>query len=106
MFPVKYVDTTDSFKLSYPQARSLIANRIKDARLNSGLSQEDVAQKLHISQSSYSRMERGILAPDCAQIRVLSGLYGMSILWLLGFPNFVIDATQSSSSSSARISSS
>lgn len=95
---VKYIDTTDSMKLSHRQARSLIASRIKDARLNSGLSQEDVAQVLHISQSSYSRMERGILAPDCAQIRVLSGLYGMSILWLLGFPNLVIDATQSSSS--------
>lgn len=100
MFPLKYVDKTDSLKLSYPQAQALIASRIKGARLDGGLSQEDVAKELHISQSSYSRMERGILAPDCAQIRVLSGLYGMSILWLLGMPNFVVNAAQSSSSSS------
>jgi len=100
MFFMKYVDKADTLKLSYPQARALIASRIKDARLNSGLSQEDVAKQLHISQSSYSRMERGILAPDCAQIRVLSGMYNLSILWLLGMPNYLVCFDQSSSSSS------
>lgn len=74
---------------------------MKEARLNSGLKQSDVAKELNISQSTYSRMEQGILAPDCAQIRVLSGLYSLSILWLLGMPNFLIYANQSSSSSSS-----
>jgi len=39
-------------------------------------------------------MERGLLSPDCAQIRVLSGLHGISILWLLGMPNFVVTAAR------------
>jgi len=85
---------------SYREAKATIAKRIKEARLNSGLKQADVAQELSVSQSTYSRMEQGLLAPDCAQIRVLSGLHGVSILWLLGMPNFLVYADQSSSSSS------
>ena len=76
------------------EARREIASRIREARLQSGLKQCDVAEELNISQSTYSRMERGVLAPDCAQIRVLSGLHGISILWLLGMPNFVVNAAR------------
>jgi len=79
----------DVLKMPHFQARQLIAQRVKDARLNSGLSQKDVADVLHISQSSYSRMERAALAPDCVQIRTLSGLYGISVLWLMGYPSFI-----------------
>jgi transcriptional regulator with XRE-family HTH domain len=81
-------------------AKKEIASRIKEARLQSGLSQRNVAEVLNLSQSSYSRIERGVLVPDCAQIRVLSGLHGVSILWLLGMPNYFVYADQSSSSSS------
>lgn len=83
------------------EAKRKIASRIRDARLQSGLKQSDVADALNVSQSSYSRMERGILSPDVAQIRVLSGLHGVSILWLLGMPNYFVYADQSSSSSSS-----
>ena len=81
----------DVLKMPHQQARLLIASRIKEARLNSGLSQKDVAQALHTSQSSYSRMERAELAPDCVQIRTLSGLYGISVLWLIGYPSFILN---------------
>jgi len=81
----------DVLKMPHQQARLLIASRIKEARLNSGLSQKDVAQALHTSQSSYSRMERAELAPDCVQIRTLSGLYGISVLWLMGYPSFILN---------------
>ena len=70
----------DVLKMPHQQARLLIAERIKEARLNSGLSQKDVAEILHISQSSYSRIERATVPPDCVQIRTLSGLYGISVL--------------------------
>jgi len=82
----------DVLKMPHQQARLLIASRIKEARLNSGLSQKDVANALHTSQSSYSRMERAELAPDCVQIRTLSGLYGISVLWLMGYPSFIVNA--------------
>ncbi len=87
-------------RLTYKQARLAIANRIKEARLDAGLTQDDIAKELSISQSSYSRIESGKAAPDCAQIRVLSGLYGLSILWLLGMPSYFAYAQSSSSSSS------
>lgn len=86
--------------IPYQEAKREIALRIRDARLQSGLKQSDVAEVLNISQSSYSRMERGILTPDAAQIRTLSGLHGASILWLLGMPNYFVYIDQSSSSSS------
>jgi transcriptional regulator with XRE-family HTH domain len=91
---------------SYAMAKKEIASRIREARLQSGLNQRNVAEALSLSQSSYSRIERGVLVPDCAQIRVLSGLHGVSILWLLGMPNYFVYADQSSSSSSSRISAS
>ena len=91
----------DVLKMPHLEARKTIADRIKEARLNSGLSQRDIAKELHISQSSYSRIERGTLPPDCAQIRVLSGLHGVSILWLMGMPSYFVYADQSSSSSSS-----
>lgn len=99
MFLVK--SNADVLKMPHQEARALIACRIKEARLNSGLSQDDVAKALHISQSSYSRIERGLLAPDCVQIRTLSGLYELSVLWLMGYPSFILNARQSSSSSSS-----
>ncbi len=88
-------------KLPHPQRRLLIASRLKDAREQSGLSQRYVARQLHIGQSTYCRIERGESEPSAVQIATLSGLYGLSVLWLLGMPNFVVNAAQSSSSSSS-----
>jgi transcriptional regulator with XRE-family HTH domain len=81
---------------SYGAAKKEIASRIKEARVQSGLSQRDVALALSTSQSSYSRIERGVLSPDCGQIRVLSGLYGVSILWLMGMPSYFVYADKPS----------
>jgi ribosome-binding protein aMBF1 (putative translation factor) len=95
------VSRKDKLKLSYVEAKALIAERLRQARLHSGLSQADIAKELHCDQSTISRLESGELAPDCVQIRTLSGLYGISVLWLMGYPSFVVDSSQSSSSSSS-----
>lgn len=89
----------NAFKLPHRARRLLVASRMKDARLHSGLSQRDVAKALCIGASTYSRLERGCSEPSAVQLSTLSGLYGLSVLWLLGMPNFVVNATQSSSSS-------
>lgn len=86
--------------LNHLERRSIVANRIKNARLNAALSQHNVAEVLHISQPTYSRIEKGSSEPSAVQIATLSGLYGLSVLWFLGLPNFVVNAAQSSSSSS------
>ena len=77
------------------ESRQVIGQRMKEARLNCGLSQQDIAQILHCDQTTVSRMERGAISPDCAQIRTLSSVFQLSILYLLGYPTFVVSAISS-----------
>jgi transcriptional regulator with XRE-family HTH domain len=93
--------SVNALRMPHWQRKLVVARRMKDARLNSGLSQRDVARELHIGAATYCRMERGESEPSAVQIATLSGLYGLSVLWLLGMPNFVVNAAQSSSSSSS-----
>ena len=72
------------------ERRLLVATRMRKMRENSGLSQRDVAKELHIGQSTYHRMEKGQSEPSAVQIATLSGLYDVTILWLLGLPNFIV----------------
>ena len=74
------------------ESRQIIGNRLRQARLNCGLSQSDVAKAIHCDQTTISRMERGQISPDCGQVRVLSSLFQLSILYLLGYPIFVVSA--------------
>lgn len=76
------------------ERRALVASRLKDARLNSGLTQRDVAKDLHIGQSTYCRIENGETEPSAVQLATLSGLYGLSVLWLLGMPSFIVNVVR------------
>lgn len=80
--------------MSYVEAKLVIGRRIREARLNCGLSQQDVAEAIFCDQATVSRIERGLVSPDAAQIRVLSGLFQLSVLWLMGYPSFVVHATK------------
>lgn len=90
-----------AIRMPHLERRSLVASRMKELRENSGLSQRGIAKELHISQATYHRIEKGESEPSAIQIATLSGLYGVTVLWLLGLPNFVVNANQSSSSSSS-----
>jgi transcriptional regulator with XRE-family HTH domain len=100
---MRYLVTSRANALRMPhlERRLLVASRMKDARVNSGLSQRDVAEALCIGASTYCRMERGKTEPSAVQLSTLSGLYGLSVLWLLGIPTFIAHSAQSSSSSSS-----
>ena len=78
--------------ITIQESRKIIGDRMKEARLNSGMSQQDIAQILHCDQTTISRMERAEISPDCAQIRTLSSVFQLSILYLLGYPTFVVSA--------------
>jgi transcriptional regulator with XRE-family HTH domain len=78
---------------SIQESRQIIGRRIKEARLNCGMSQQDIAQVLHCDQTTISRIERGLISPDCAEIRLLSSVFQLSILYLMGYPTFVVSAT-------------
>jgi transcriptional regulator with XRE-family HTH domain len=78
---------------SIQESRQIIGQRLKEARLNCGMSQHDIAKALHCDQTTISRMERGLVSPDCAEIRLLSSVFQLSILYLMGYPTFVVSAT-------------
>ena len=79
--------------LSFLEVKELIGSRMREARQESGLSQKNVAEAVFCDHATVSRMERGLVAPDAAQIRMMSGLFQLSVLWLMGYPSFVVHAT-------------
>lgn len=56
-----------------------IGNKIKQLRLTSGLTQEQLASKLNISAQSISKWETGVTLPDITLLPVLSGELGVTI---------------------------
>ena len=58
--------------------------RIRDLREDKELSQEELAQMLHISQTTYSRYETGKLDIPSQTLITLAKFYGVSVDYLLG----------------------
>ena len=60
-----------------------IANRLVELRKKSGLSQEELADKLGISRQSVSKRERAESSPDTDNLICLAKIYGVSLDELL-----------------------
>ena len=61
--------------------------RIRDLREDNDLNQTEVAKKLNVSQSTYSRYENGQLDIPSGILIALSKLYNVSVDYLLGLKN-------------------
>lgn len=59
-------------------------DQIKEARKSARLTQSEVAQKLNITQGTYSQWENGKVRIDGASLQRLADLFGVSIDYLLG----------------------
>ncbi len=57
---------------------------IRDLREDRDLSQSTLAKLLHISQTTYSRYESGVLDIPTAVLIALADYYGTSVDYLLG----------------------
>ena len=55
-----------------------INERLKEMRLNAGMSQEELASKLNVSRQSVSKWETGDSLPDILKLKQLSKLYAVS----------------------------
>jgi transcriptional regulator with XRE-family HTH domain len=86
------ISRSSAVAMSHLERKMIVADRMKQLRENSGLSQRDVARQLHIGQATYHRMEKGQSEPSAVQIATLSSLYGETFLWLLGLPTFIVKA--------------
>ena len=56
-----------------------ISEKLKEARQNSGITQEDVANKIMVSRVTVSHWENGKSLPDIVSLISLSDLYSISL---------------------------
>jgi transcriptional regulator with XRE-family HTH domain len=62
----------------YVEVLSALGRRIRDARVASGLTQEDLAQSLHLSNAYISLIERGDRNPPIATVFAIASVLGVS----------------------------
>jgi len=62
-----------------------LGKRIKEVRIQKGISQEDLAFKAGIEYSQVSRIERGIINTSISQVFVLSQALGVEAYELFKF---------------------
>ncbi len=60
-----------------------LSQKLKNAREQANLSQQDVADSLNISRQSVSKWETGRACPDIDNLAILSELYGVSLDYLI-----------------------
>lgn len=60
-----------------------IGRELKDARISSGLTQKNVAEKINVSRQMISNWENGKSYPDIISVIKLSDLYSISLDRLL-----------------------
>jgi len=58
--------------------------RIRDLRIDRGLTQAQVAEVLHVSQNTYSQYEIGTTRYPLDVVVTLAELYGVSVDYLVG----------------------
>ncbi|MBD5161680.1 MAG: helix-turn-helix domain-containing protein [Oscillibacter sp.] len=63
---------------------------IMTLRAKSGLTQEELAQKVFVTRQAVSRWEAGETVPNTEALKLLSGLFQVSINTLLGSPQQLI----------------
>lgn len=63
---------------------------IYELRTGKGLSQEELAEKVFVTRQAVSRWETGETVPNTETLKLLSGLFDVSINTLLGTPRQLI----------------
>ncbi len=63
---------------------------ILELRTQKGLSQDELAQKVHVTRQAVSRWETGETVPNTETLKLLSKLFDVSINTLLGSPRSLV----------------
>ena len=61
--------------------------KLNAARVNAGLTQEDVAKHIRVSKNTVVNWEKGRSSPDIVQGKELAKLFGMSVDDLIFLPD-------------------
>ena len=62
----------------------MLANRLKESRINKKMTKKEVADALKIDQSTYGKYELAKREPDAATLLRLADLFEVSVDYLLG----------------------
>ena len=62
----------------------MIADRIKQLRISKGMTQNDLAVLVNLTQQAIAKWEKGTSEPDTARLSTLSQHFGVSADYLLG----------------------
>ena len=68
------------------------ASILKQLRLQKGLTQPQLAERLGISRSAISMYERGEREPDTTTMEAIAALFGVDMNYLYGMPTVTFDA--------------
>lgn len=60
-----------------------MSDRIRECRIQNGLSQAELAERLFVSRQAVSKWESGKGAPDIENLKALSQIFGVSVDYLL-----------------------
>ena len=69
----------------YPRGEEMLSEKIRDLRKKSGLSQEELAEKLDVSRQAVSKWELGAAVPTADKLLELSDFFGVSLDYLMRF---------------------
>lgn len=67
----------------HPERYTRFLERLRQARLDAGLTQEDVASRLGVRQNFVSKMETGERRIDPVELAELAELYGRAVGWFV-----------------------
>jgi transcriptional regulator with XRE-family HTH domain len=70
-------------KTIHTQDHKYIVKKLREARIEAGLSQKDVGVKMGKSQSYISKIESGQRRIDIVQLKMFTGLYGKKIKFFI-----------------------
>ena len=71
-------------KQKVEEKKNLFSVRLKELRLQHGFSQEELANRIGINQSSYSDWETGKCKPNYEGLEKIADFFGVSLDWLVG----------------------
>ena len=66
---------------------NLLIEKIKELRIENGLSQQKVAETIGVTRSAYSNYEQGLREPDLNTLKKICLLLNVSSDYLLGIEN-------------------
>ena len=65
----------------------MLSNNIKSLRMQNGLTQKELADKLHITSQAVSRWEKGEVEPSVSTIGQMAEIFGVTTDEIIGGPD-------------------